>query len=50
MLINKQFTVTVGHNNYEGPSQIQLYLHDSHTGRIYGRHTLKREGFNYHNV
>jgi len=35
MLINKQFKVPVGHNNYEGPSQTQLYLHDSQTGRVH---------------
>jgi hypothetical protein len=35
MLINKQFTVPVGHNNYKGPSQTQLYLHDSQTGLVY---------------
>jgi len=35
MLINKQFKVPVAHNNYEGPSQTQLYLHDSRTGRVH---------------
>ena len=35
MLINKQFKVPVGHYNYEGPSQTQLYLHDSQTGRVH---------------
>lgn len=34
MLINKQFKVPAGHNKYEGPSQTQLYLHDSQTGRV----------------
>jgi hypothetical protein len=33
MLINKRFKV--GHNNYEGPSQTQPYLHDSQTGRVH---------------
>ena len=35
MLINKHFKVPVGHNNYEGPSKTQLYLHDSQTGRVH---------------
>jgi hypothetical protein len=35
MLINKQFKVPVGHNKYEGPSQTQLYLHVSQTGRVH---------------
>jgi hypothetical protein len=35
MLINKQFTVPAEHNNYEGPLQTQLYLHDSQRGRVY---------------
>jgi hypothetical protein len=35
MLINKQFKVPVRQNKCEGPSQTQLYLHDSQTGHVY---------------